>query len=222
MRASLLLITLSLLFLAGCESTSTKRNPYADTFEQAGIRSILVLPVVNRSVNIYAPGTALSVLPRLLADHGYYVFPVNTVKVVLENEGLYEPAEIYQLPAEKLANMFGADAVLFTTVEQWDTQYVVFSSTTVVSVTFSLTAASGQEIWKAQKTITKSSDSGSQGSGAGVLGALLSDAFAAAWDRAFPDYRPLATEAAQQTFITGRSQIPFGPHHPSRNTQQQP
>ncbi|ELU03472.1 hypothetical protein CAPTEDRAFT_214153, partial [Capitella teleta] len=58
------------------------------------------------------------VAPVPLAEKGYYVFPVNTVKTVLEGE---DPV--------RLGNMFGADAILYVTINEWDAQYVVLSTT---------------------------------------------------------------------------------------------
>lgn len=51
---------------------------------------------------------------------GFYVFPVNTTKTVLEQEGFYEGEQIHQQPPEALARMFGADAVLYVTIKRWD------------------------------------------------------------------------------------------------------
>jgi len=212
------LITLVLFVLSACETTTSQKNPYQDIFDQAGVRSILVLPPVNRSVNVYAPATLLSVLPTILGNQGYYVFPVHTVKLVLQNEGLYEPAEIRAIDASELANMFGANAVLYITVEEWDTKYVVIESSTGVHLKFSLVASNGQEIWKADKRVEKSS-AGSQSSN-NALADLIGSAISAAWDRAFPDYRPLARDASQRVFLYDATRIPYGPYHPSKQIQQ--
>jgi len=201
--------------LMACETTnSPHKNPYQDTFDEAGVRSILIVPAVNRSVNVYAPGTMLSTLPALLGDQGYYVFPVNTVKVVLENEGLYEAADIHKLPTEKLAAMFGANAVLYISVEEWDSRYVVFSATTGVTVHFRMVASNGNDIWHAEKTIEKTSQNNT--STDSMLISLIGDALSAAMERAFPDYRPLALQASQEVFLYDSTRIPIGPYHPSR------
>jgi len=49
----------------------------------------------------------------------------------------------------------------------------------------------------------------------GLLGSLVSNAIDAAIQRAFPDFRPLATEAAQSALISGPKRLPLGPLHPS-------
>ncbi|WP_075187810.1 GNA1162 family protein [Teredinibacter haidensis] len=209
--------------LSGCETTSsTHVNRYQQAFDNASVRSILVLPVTNRSINISAPSTMLSVLPTILADRGYYVFPVNTVKVVLENEGLYEADEIHKLAPTEIANLFGADAVLYVSVERWDTRYVILSSTTEVTLEFLLVSHNGDELWRAKKTIEKSSKDNSSNSN-NILAELIGDAISAAWERAFPDYRPLAMEASKAVFLYDGTRIPTGPYHPSNKhiTEQQ-
>lgn len=55
-----------------------------------------------------------------LANMGYYAFPVDTVKFVLESESLYEPERVRELGPVKLAEMFHADSVLFIKVTYWD------------------------------------------------------------------------------------------------------
>ncbi|MGH6803061.1 MAG: GNA1162 family protein, partial [Methyloceanibacter sp.] len=97
-------------------------------FYAAPPRSILVVPTVNRSLDVDAPNYVLSTLPVPLAEKGYYVFPVNTAKFVLEQEGLYEGERIHQQPAAALARLFHADAVLYVTINRWDAQYVVLST----------------------------------------------------------------------------------------------
>ena len=49
-------------------------------FEAAKPTSILVVPVVNESVEVTASDYFLSTVSIPLAERGYYVFPVNLVK----------------------------------------------------------------------------------------------------------------------------------------------
>ncbi len=208
-------ILLCFVLVSACETSTNTKNPYQDAFDEAGVRSILIVPGVNRSVNIYAPGTLLSILPTVLADEGYYVFPVNTVKFVLEHEGLYEATDVHAMQAQKLANMFGANAILYITVEEWDTKYVLIDSTTGVEIKFELVSSAGNKIWAATKRVDKSSSDAHVNSN-NALGQLIGDAISAAWTRAFPDYRPLAERAAREVFILDNTRIPPGPYHPSR------
>ena len=120
-------------FLSACQTTTAPRQT---GFEDAKPTSILILPVVNQSVDVDAPLAVYSSIPIMLAEKGYYVYPSNTVKTVLEYEGLYEPAEIQQLSTAKITQMFDADVVLYVTIERWDTTFALISSTTEVAFNY--------------------------------------------------------------------------------------
>ena len=95
------------LILAGCATP----KDYAK-FNAVQPRSILVVPVVNRSVDVTAPDYFLSTIAIPIAEQGYYVFPVNMVKRILEDDGLSDADLVHNAQTNKLASLFGADAVM--------------------------------------------------------------------------------------------------------------
>ncbi|MCG7489087.1 DUF799 domain-containing protein [Vibrio sp. Of14-4] len=195
--------------LAGCQTTKVERQT---GFEELQPRSILVLPVVNNSVDVDAPLAVYSSLPVMLAEKGYYVYPANTVKTILEYEGLYEPKEIQQVPAESIAQMFDADVVLYVSIERWDTSYAVISSTTEVEFTYEFKNRSGDSIWKASKKMAYSPQNQSSGN---LIVDLISAAVTAAINRAAPDYMPLTKTANYQVFYHDpATYLPDGPYMP--------
>src|SRR4051794_18853787 len=107
---------------AGCAGHAPKDF---SKFDDLKPRSVLVVPVVNRSVDVSAPDYFLSTVTVPLAEQGYYVFPVNLVKRVLEDNGLADPDLVHQAAAPKLAELFGCDTVLYVCIERWDAQYLV-------------------------------------------------------------------------------------------------
>ncbi|GAL14528.1 lipoprotein putative [Vibrio astriarenae] len=125
--------------------------PRQTGFEESNPNSILILPVVNHSVDVDAPLAVYSSLPVMLAEKGYYVFPSNTVKTILEYEGLYEPDVIHQMPATSITQMFDADVVLYVTIERWDTTYALISSTTEVEFSYEFRNKDGETIWESTK-----------------------------------------------------------------------
>lgn len=196
--------------LIGCATVQQKDM---SAFNRAAPRSILVVPAVNKTLDVDAPLYVLTTLPIPLADKGYYVFPVNTTKYILEQEGLYEGDRIASMPVQTLANMFGADAILYVTINRWDAQYMIISTTVTVEFDYKLVAADGTVIWAENKKMTYSPQ-GNQGSG---LTGLLAAAISAAITRAAPNYLPLAQSAHQQVFLTGPNQLPNGPYlNPSK------
>jgi hypothetical protein len=124
---------------AGC--ATAPRKDYAKLYA-AQPRSILVVPVVNKSVNVDAPDYFLSTVPIPVAERGYYVFPVNLVKRVLEDDGLADAGLVHGADATRLAAMFGADSVLYIAIERWDAKYVVVA--TQVTVEFSYVLKDGR------------------------------------------------------------------------------
>lgn len=198
-----------IVVMTGCASPDLK-NPYDDAFQSAGIRSILIVPAVNRSVHVDASWILLTTLPELLAESGYYVFPVNTVKVVLEHEGLYEADAIHALEPSELANMFEADSILYITINNWETKYVLVDTVTQLNLSYRLVSRSGEELWRASKHVQKNSVVQTQGGG--LLQDIITNAVGAVIEKATVNYRPLAEEANQAVFVAGETQLPDGPY----------
>ena len=71
------------------------------------------------------------------------------------------PAEMQQAPLAKLHEIFGADAVLYITIEQFGSKYQVLSSNTYVAVRAKLVdAKTGIEIWNGRAQAVYSGQSG--------------------------------------------------------------
>lgn len=204
MRTIVLLLMVALV--TGC-AQQQKRDMSA--FIAANPQSILVVPVVNNSLDVDAPNYVLSTLSFPIAEKGYYVFPVNTTKVVLESEGLYEPEKVREVPAETLANLFAADAILYVTIERWDAQYSILSTTVTVQFEYSMVDRDGSEIWSSSQRMTYTPQNQSSGN---LLGDLIGAAVSAALTRAAPNYMPLTTQANNTAFVQGPDALPDGPY----------
>lgn len=194
--------------LSGCATV----GPYDFAeFKKVPPRSILIVPVVNRSLDVDASNYVLSTLTVPLAELGYYVFPVNTVKIVLEQEGLYEPEQVRNFGSAKLASLFGADAVLYVTINRWDAQYVIIATTVTVDFDYELSRNDGTRIWHANKRMQYSPQQNQQ-QGAHPLAILIAAAVNAAVTRAAPNYLPLTQQANQQVFVIDQTKLPPGPY----------
>lgn len=207
------LVTLAMVCMAflmvGCANQIKEKKDFTN-FNAAAPRSILVVPAVNKSLDVDAPNYLLTTLSIPLAEKGYYVFPVHTVKTVLEQEGFYEGERIHAQPPEGLAKMFGADAVLYVTINRWDAKYAVLATTVTVEFDYKIVSKSGVEIWEAKKTMQYSpNNSNQQGH---PLAILLAAAISAATTRAAPNYMPLTKQANNQVFMMGPDALPNGPY----------
>jgi hypothetical protein len=201
------LLVLIAVLLTGCVAPIPKTDLSA--FQVAKPRSILVVPAVNKSLDVDAPNYLLTTLTIPLAEKGFYVFPVHTAKTVLEQEGFYEGEQVHQQPPETLAKMFGADAVLYVTINRWDAKYAVLAATVTVNFDYRLMAKDGTEIWRANKQMQYSPQNQNTGN---PLATLIAAAVSAAMTRAAPNYMPLAQMANNDVFIFGRTAIPDGPY----------
>ena len=195
------------LLVTGCAAPMTKTDLSA--FQAAKPRSILVVPAVNKSLDVDAPNYLLTTLSVPLAEKGFYVFPVHTARTVLEQEGFYEGDAIHQQPPQALASLFGADAVLYVTINRWDAQYAVITTTVTVNLDYRMVAKDGTEIWKANKQMQYTPQAQNTGH---PLANLIAAAVTAALTRADPNYLPLAVMANDQVFNTGPGAIPAGPY----------
>jgi len=204
-KLSLILFALA---LTGCATQNTTKKDFS-AFQTAAPRSILIVPAVNHSLDVDAPNYVLSALPIPLAEKGYYVFPVNTTKVVLEQEGLYEGDSVQQQKPEALAKLFGADAILYVTINHWDAQYAVITTTVTVDFDYRMVSKDGVEIFKENKKLQYSPQSNGSGS---PLAQLITAAINAAVARSKPNYMPLTRMANTDVFITGKNPIPDGPY----------
>lgn len=206
-----ILTAMVFLLLGGCVVQPVKYDMSA--FQAAAPRSILVVPTVNKSLDVDAPNYVLSTMPVPLAEKGYYVFPVNTTKYVLEQEGMYEANRIHLQPTETLAKLFGADAVLYVTINRWDAQYAFIAATVTVDFDYRMVSKDGTEIWKEHKTMQYSPQNNNSGS---PLAMLITAAINAALTRAAPNYMPLTQQANHQVFVLGQNALPDGPYRPKK------
>ncbi|MBI5441170.1 MAG: DUF799 family lipoprotein [Deltaproteobacteria bacterium] len=204
------LLLVAALAAAGCATAPPKKDYTA--FRAANPKSILVIPVVNKSVDVAASDYFLSTLTVPMAERGYYVFPVDVVKHLLEDDGLADASLVHGADTGKLCNLFGADSVLYATIEQWDAKYYVINTTVTVAVDYDIKdCKTGASIWDAKTRMVYTPQSNNSGGG---LGALVAMAISAAITKAAPNYLPLARQANAQAFAAPDQGLPAGPYHP--------
>jgi len=170
-------------------------------------RAILVVPVVNKSVDVDAADYFLSTLSMPLAERGYYVFPVNLVKRMLEDEGMADASLVHGSDPTRLCTLFGADAVLYVTIEQWTARYMILSTQVTVEFDYVLKdGRTGEELWKDHQTGVYASQSGGQGLAGAIAAAIVA--------KAAPNYMPMAREANARALAYPGPGFPAGPYRP--------
>lgn len=196
------------LLIIGCVTTPPKDYT---KFRELDPQAILVVPVVNRSVDVDAPDYFLSTISRPVAERGYYVFPVNLVKRLLEDDGLSDAYLVHTSDPTRLAEMFDCDAILYVTIERWDARYTILSTMVTVEFTYLLKSGkTGAKLWSHREKMVYSPQQ--QQSSGNPLVDLIAAAINAAIVKAMPNYIPLTQQANANAVIRPHSGLPAGPY----------
>lgn len=206
---------LALALLGGC--VSPKTVDYA-AYKQARPKTILVLPPLNNSPDVKASYSMLSQVTFPLAEAGYYVLPITLVDETFRQNGLTTPADIHQAPANKLKEIFGADAALYITVTDYGTRYLIISSETVVTATAKLVdLKTGTTLWTG--SARASSEEGGNNSGGGLIGALITAAVKQVINSSTDAGYPIAGVTSARLLSAGQpAGLLYGPRSPKYGT----
>jgi hypothetical protein len=206
---------LALALLGGC--VSPKTVDYA-AYKQARPKTILVLPPLNNSPDVKASYSMLSQVTFPLAEAGYYVLPITLVDETFRQNGLTTPADIHQAPANKLQEIFGADAALYITVTDYGTRYLIISSETVVTATAKLVdLKTGTTLWTG--SARASSEEGNNNSGGGLIGALITAAVKQVINSSTDAGYPIAGVTSARLLSAGQpAGLLYGPRSPKYGT----
>lgn len=207
---SILLLSALAFIFSSCVVIPPDPGYDYSAFRTADPRSILIVPVVNNSVDVDASDYFLSAITQPVAERGYYVFPVNMVKRVMEEDGLADADMVHSADPTRLAALFGADAVLYVSIKRWDAQYAVV--TTTVTVEFNYVLKDGhtaEELWSTDQKIVYQPDSAGSGN---IFADLVIAAIQAAATKAKPNYMPLARQANGAAVVETHHGLPAGPY----------
>lgn len=193
---------------------STKLAEFPIMYEETPA-SILILPPMNESTAADAKQYYSTTIQEPLAFTGYYTFPYPITSEILKMEGIYDTELLTDVPLTKFREYFGADAVLFTTIKQWDLSYMVLASTLTVSIECKLKSTKTNRIlWEYTGTVVIDLSGGDTGGG---LVGLIAKVIATAVSSAVADYVPYARLANYRAL----SSMPYGKYHARHNKDQQ-
>lgn len=198
---------LCLLVIGGCNTV----KPYDYTnFRAHPPRSILVLPPLNESTAVEGTYGYLSTVTEPIAERGYYVFPVEVIDQYLKQNGMPTAGEMHQVPLNKVRDIIGADAVLFVTLKQYGSKYVVLNSVTTVQVEARLVdTRTGIVLWQGTG-MAQQNASGSGSLLANLIAAAVTQAINSKTDRA----HQVSRLANANLFYPKETGLPYGPYSP--------
>jgi len=202
------LIALTLL-LASCAAPQGDVDYTA--FRASKPASILVLPPLNASVEPDAVAAVLAQATLPLAESGYYVVPVAVMNEAFHQNGVTEAGDAHALPAQRLREIFGADAALYMTVEDYGASYAVLQSSVKVSLSATLLdLRTGARLWSGAKTMESGKSSSSS-----LLGMLISAAVNQVVNSLNDSSYTLAGDVSQQLLRAGTpGAMLYGPRSP--------
>lgn len=170
------------LVLTGCAT----KTPYDYTaYKESRPRSIVVLPPMNNTPEVPASYSVLSYATRPLAEAGYYVMPVTLVAEAFKENGMTQAADMHATSADKLRQIFGADAALYITIGKYGTVYQVINSATLVAADAKLVdLKTGKLLWQGSASASSEEGQNQQGGLAVLLiSAIVKQVMATALDQ---------------------------------------
>ena len=206
----LILASAALIFFAGCASNQwqTKIEAFPAMYDDRQPITIVVVPAINKTTAASASNYFNVTITEPVANQGYYPIPVEIVRDIFLKEGIVDSQMIKGMPTSIFNKNFGADAVLFVTIQKWDTSYAVIAANVSVGMEYVLISTTTNEIlWKYSATIVV--DTSAQSSGF-----ILADIISTAITTAATDYVPIAKNVNAQAFIA----LPHGKYSKQHRT----
>lgn len=206
---TLLSVLLPATILAACAAGPVPKDYSA--FRAASPHSILIVPVINHSAETEAADLFLTTLAVPLAERGYYVFPTNMTKKLIQNDGLSDPQLVHQAPTQQVARLFNADSVLYVEILDWKSKFAITAAN--IEVKFLYTVKDGKTntlLWQDGQSFVYS-----QGGNSGnIFANIIAAAIISAVDNTRSDYTPVAMGANVAALLTPGQGLPYGPYSP--------
>lgn len=172
-----LIAAAALLTSCGSGSKVMKSERYSRIYEEKPV-SILVMPPINRSTKVEAKELFYSSLVVPLSQRGYYVMPPLLTMEILKEESAYDAEMFIDNSMRQVGELFGVDAVLFTTIHEW-AKTTVASQIRIV-VEYTLKSTRSDEILFSRKGEIIYSPNSNTGS---VLGNLVANMLTTAFTK---------------------------------------
>lgn len=196
-------IFLAVSFLSGCVEMGTKQGAFPSMYGPQKPVSILVVPAINESTAADAGDLLNATVSQPFTNMGYYVMPMPIVAEIFRKEGIIEGTQIKGLPTQLFKKNFGADAVMFMTIENWDKNYAVLAANVAVGIEYVLLSTTSNEIlWSYEQVVVVDTSGGS--------GNIIADIIATAIVTGVTDYVTVARQVHAQAVTA----MPFGKYHP--------
>ena len=196
------------LLTSACAPMKTKQESFPRMYGGDKPKSIVIVPAINKSTAADAGDYLNVTVTKPFADSGYYVIPMSVVADIFRDEGIVDGAQIKGLPPKAFLNTFGADAVMFITINVWDKNFYVISSNVTVDMEYVLLSTHTEEVlWSYEGRVVVQPQTSSSGN---PIADIIASAIAGAITTALTRYIDVAGQVHNQVLVT----MPFGDYHP--------
>jgi len=160
-------------------------------------RSVAVLPVLNETVSLKAPEVFRPILLNKLSMKGYETPPLAFIDGRLRERGIREAGQVNSLTPQEMGKLLGVDALLYTSVTDFSTTYLLAYASMTVGARFELKdSKTGEKLWESDHQVQERKMGVDQKSVEGTL------QFASG-----QSYVPYCQKVAEESFKT----LPNGP-----------
>lgn len=164
---TLLLLACLLPSLAG----QTKRETYPKMYEERPV-VLLLMPPINNTAKVEAKEYLYSALARPFIESGYYVISPFLAMDVLQKESAYDSELFIDRSLGKFKEYFGADALVFVTINEWNKVAIAMSIT--ADLTYTIKSTRTNDVLYERSCRLTIDMSPRNSSGGSILGNLLS------------------------------------------------
>ena len=120
-------------------------------------RSIAILPAQNETVTLKAPEEFRPLVHSKISAKGYETLGIAEIDKKLQGKGIRDAGQIHSLTPQELGKLLGVDAVLYTTVTEFSTAYLLAYASMRVGARFELKdAKTGEKLWESDHRVTES------------------------------------------------------------------
>ncbi len=161
-----LLLIVTGLVSCTTSNTVTRQKNYPKMYEDKPL-SILIMPPINKTVDVDAKEYFYTSMAKPLCEKGYYVISPFVAMDFLKSESAYDSELFIDGDLAPFRNILGADAVLFTVINKWDKSTIGGKIT--VNIEYVLKSTATREVLferKGELTVDTSVNSGGGGWGA--------------------------------------------------------
>ena len=151
----LILIGVTLIFISsGCVPGIP--HTLVPDYQSKTPTSVAVVPVQNETVDMDAPQLFRPKLFNIIPYKGYLSPPIAEIDSKLAEKDIRDAGQLNSMTPQEIGKLLNVDAVLYSTVTEWSTTYLVVYTSVKVGAKFQLIdTKTGEQLWESEHTVAE-------------------------------------------------------------------